>query len=65
MFRHPKYYKELRKLRNNSDQVISSKRRDGACERASGPGLKRQATSVPTRVTSVKQQATSSKLLDS
>ena len=24
MFRHPKYYKELRKLRNKSDQAISS-----------------------------------------
>jgi len=23
MFRHPKYYKELRKLRNKSDQAIS------------------------------------------
>ena len=39
MFRHPKYYKELRK-RNKSDQVISSKKRDGECERAPGPGLK-------------------------
>ena len=38
-FRHPKYYKELRK-RNKSDQVISSKKRDGECERAPGPGLK-------------------------
>ena len=44
VFRHPKYYKELRK-RNKLDQVISSKRRDGACERAPGPGLKQQATS--------------------
>ena len=39
MFRHPKYYKELRK-RNKSDQAISLKARDGECERATGPGLK-------------------------
>ncbi len=37
-FKHPNYYKELRK-RNKSDQVISSKNRDGECERAPGPGL--------------------------
>ena len=38
-FKHPKYYKELRKLRNKLDQAISSKNRDGECERATGPGL--------------------------
>ena len=38
MFRHPKYYKELRK-RNKSDQVISKSSRDGESERAPGPGL--------------------------
>jgi len=53
MFRHPKYYKELRK-RNKSDQVISSKKRDGECERAPGPGLK---------ASSDKPQASSAKLL--
>ena len=45
MFRHPKYYKELRK-RNKSDQAIS----DGASTEATsvrpGPGLKQQASSV-------------------
>jgi len=51
MFKHPKYYKELRKLRNKLDQAISSKNRDGECERATGPGL---------QVTSDKPQATSS-----
>jgi hypothetical protein len=40
MFRHPKYYKELRKLRNKSDQVISKRTCDGESERAPGPGLK-------------------------
>ena len=54
MFRHPKYYKELRK-RNKaaqvnahsvsiSDQVISSEAHDGERERAPGPGLKHQAS---------------------
>ena len=46
MFRHPKYYKELRKLRNKSDQVISPEAHDGERERAPGPGLKPQATSA-------------------
>ena len=40
MFRHPKYYKELRKLRNKLDQAISSEAGDGERERATGPGLK-------------------------
>ena len=54
MWRHPKYYKELRK-RNKSDQVISSEAHDGECERAPDPGLKPEATSS-------KRQASSSKL---
>ena len=29
MFRHPKYYKELRKLRNKLDQAISEEATDG------------------------------------
>ena len=45
MFRHPKYYKELRKLRNKSDQAISSESGTPPNERATGPGLKPQATS--------------------
>ena len=46
MFRHPKYYKELRKLRNKSDQAISLRSHDGERERSPGPGLKPQAASV-------------------
>ena len=42
-FKHPKYYTELRKLRNKSDQAISSEDHDGDRERAPGPGLKQQA----------------------
>ena len=43
-FKHPKYYKELRKLRNNLDQAISSNA--GATATTSvrpGSGLKQQA----------------------
>jgi hypothetical protein len=39
MFRHPKYYKELRK-RNKSDQVISETKPTGDGERAPDQGLK-------------------------
>ena len=44
MFRHPKYYKELRK-RNKLDQVISNAEATAASERAPDPGPKPQATS--------------------
>ena len=70
MFRHPKYYKELRK-RNKSDQAISLRAHDGERERATGPGLKLQATSAKLQApsessnkpqaSSPKQQASSSK----
>jgi len=71
MFRHPKYYKELRK-RNKSDQAISLIKPDGENESVRpGPGLKRQATSdkpqAPSdsnsrpQASSDKQQASSSK----
>ena len=55
VFKHPKYYTELRK-RNKSDQVISSEDHDAyENERAPGSGPKLQATSS-------KRQASSSKL---
>ena len=57
MFRHPNYYKELRKLRNKLDQVISSEAGDGERERSPGPGPKLQASSS-------KPQATSSMILE-
>ena len=45
MWRHPKYYKELRK-RNKSDQAISSQKTvDVGDSVRPGPGLKQQATS--------------------
>ena len=43
MWRHPKYYKELRKLRNKSDQAISPKKLSHSEERSPGPGPKRQS----------------------
>ena len=79
-FKHPKYYKELRK-RNKSDQAISLRAHDGECERAPDPGLKSEAssikhqasspklfkhraTSVKPQAASVKRQAASNKLQD-
>jgi len=44
VFKHPKYYKELRK-RNKLDQVISNAEATAASERAPDPGPKPQATS--------------------
>ena len=72
MFRHPKYYKELRKLRNKLDQVIShSASTEANSRRAPGPGPKQQATSNKPQAasseknrpqaSSPKQQASSSK----
>ena len=58
MFRHPKYYKELRKLRNKLDQTISASGSYGLTKRVrSGPGPKQQASSS-------KRQASSSKRLE-
>ena len=75
MWRHPKYYKELRK-RNKLDQAISLRESEtSAGERAPGQGLKpqassakltkQQAASVKPRGTSIKLQAASVKLQDS
>jgi hypothetical protein len=55
VFRHPKFLKELRKLRNNLDQAISGKNSTECKTRSPGPGLKPQATS------STESQAASSK----
>ena len=60
MFRHPKYYKELRK-RNKSDQAISNAEATAASERAPGQGLKQQASSDKQQATSRKPQAPSDK----
>ena len=75
MWRHPKYYKELRK-RNKSDRVISGAEATAEVERApgqgpstslgcrGGPNLKQQASSVKHQATldaSNKLQAPSGK----
>ena len=77
MWHHPKYYKELRKLRNKSDQAISDSvdPASGVDSVRPGPGpkpqassaklTKQQAASVKPRGTSIKLQATSVKLHDS
>ena len=64
MFRHPKYYKELRKLRNKLDQAISDEASTEATSVRPGPGPKRQASSVKPQApeaSSDKHQAPSSK----
>jgi hypothetical protein len=66
MFRHPKYYKELRKLRNKSDQAISKEPATAGNQRSPGPGLKRQAsedsTANSTRGRVAEPEASSDKL---
>ena len=58
-FKHPKYYKELRK-RNKLDQAISEEATDGFDTSVRpDPGLKRQATS--SQASSDKPQAPSNK----
>ena len=59
MFRHPKYYKELRK-RNKSDQAISDEASTEATSVRPGPGLKPQAASSKPQATET--QAASDKL---
>ena len=64
-FKHPKYYKELRKLRNNLDQAISGKNSTECKTRSPGPGLKQQASSTKPQAASkpepVQVQASSAK----
>ena len=63
MFRHPKYYKELRKLRNKLDQVISGASATASVQRAPGPGpsLTRDSNADGSEGSSSKRQATSNK----
>jgi len=61
VFKHPKYYKELRK-RNKSDQAISDEASTEATSVRPGPGLKvssskQQASSNEDQASSVKPQA--------
>ena len=74
MFRHPKYYKELRKRNragsidgamlpdSQSDQAISLKSSDeNNLERATGPGPKPQAVDLKINLKRVRKQYTSDK----
>ena len=62
VFKHPKYYKELRS-RNKLDQAISLRESEtSAGERSPGPGPKRQVSSNKRQAASDKQQASSNKL---
>ena len=66
MWRHPKYYKELRKLRNKLDQAISEEATDGFDTSVRpDPGPKLQAsedsTANSTRGRVAEPEATSSK----
>ena len=60
VFKHPKYYKELRE-RNKSDQVISKEPATAGNQRAPGPGLKQQAIDETVPHCDI-EEATSSKL---
>ena len=62
-FKHPKYYTELRKLRNKLDQAISQANSTrGLSGVRPGPGLKQQASSPKLEAASDKQQAPGNKL---
>ena len=57
-FKHPKYYTELRKLRNKSDQAISSRAETSGTSVRPDPGPKPQASSAKLQA---QLEATSSK----
>ena len=61
MFRHPNYYKELRKLRNKLDQAISKEPATAGNQRSPGPGPKQAQAPSDSNITSHKLQATSNK----
>ena len=64
MFRHPKYYKELRSIRNKLDQAISDEAATAATSVRPGPGPKHQASSAKltkSQASSGKHQAPSTK----
>jgi hypothetical protein len=63
MFRHPKYYKELRKLRNKLDQAISDEASTEATSVRPGPGLKQQAIDETVPHCDI-EEASSAKLTD-
>ena len=60
MFKHPNYYKELRK-RNKSDQAISKEPATAGNQRSPGPGLKLRHGGLTPEASGAKDQASSVK----
>ena len=60
MFRHPNYYKELRKLRNKLDQAISKEPATAGNQRSPGPGPKQPGSGSSNKQQAKKAQATKS-----
>ena len=60
MFRHPNYYKELRKLRNKLDQAISEDASTEATSVRPGPGPKQPGSGSSNKQQAKKAQATKS-----
>ena len=58
-FKHPKYYKELRKLRNKLAQVISDEASTEATSVRPGPGLQVLNLRIKPQASSSKPQAPS------
>ena len=57
-FKHPKYYTELRKLRNKLDQAISKEPATAGNQRSPGPGLKQQGSGSSHKQQAEEAQAT-------
>ena len=57
IFQHPKYYKELRSIRNKLDQDISEQASTEVSSVRPDPGLKQQASSDKHQAASSKPQA--------
>jgi hypothetical protein len=63
-FKHPKYYKELRR-RNKLDQAISKPEPTGHARVRPGPGLKQQASSTKHQATSKPEPSSGSEISSS
>jgi hypothetical protein len=58
VFKHPKYYEELRKLRKEEEaKALSNKHQATSNKQQATSGPERQATSAKHQATSVKRQA--------
>ena len=57
VFKHPKYYKELKASQEKMDQAISKEPATAGNQRSPGPGPKPQASSAKRQAASIKRQA--------